>query len=138
MTEKKHGAQPENTNAVRHGAYSFRDHGEAALDKPKRTRFVELQEQVKSRSGVLELMQEQAANTVLMCEIITSFIAKEHRAGIPLTEIPILNKLAAFQNSSQRSLRDLLAVMPKDSYKSAELERLQDVILNGGDNGKSE
>lgn len=138
MTEKKHGAQPENSNAKKHGVYAFRDHGEAALDKPQRSRFVELQEQVKSRSGVLALMQEQAANTVLMCEIVTSFVAEEHRAGVPLTEISILNKLASFQNSSQRSLRDLLAVMPKDSYQSAELERLQGVILDDGDNGKSE
>ena len=96
----------------KHGAIAFKDSGEDALEPPQRSRLQELKEQVQDREGVLELMQDRAANAVLMCEIVTSYIAKEYKSGIPLTQIPIINRLAAFQNSAQRALKDLIAVMP--------------------------
>jgi len=43
-----------------HGAYAFQKRGEAALERPARSRLEELKEQVRDRDGVLTLMQERA------------------------------------------------------------------------------
>ena len=98
----------------KHGAYAFRARGEEALDKPQRSRLQELKDQVQVREGVLELMQERAANAVMICELITSQIAKELKQGVQLTEIPTMRSLPAFMNTAQRALKDLVSVMPDD------------------------
>jgi hypothetical protein len=97
-----------------HGAYAFRDRGDQALEQPQRSRLEELKAQVQEREGVLELMQDRAANAVMIVEVITSHIAKEVKLGIPLSNIPILRALPAFMNTAQRALRDLLSVIPDD------------------------
>lgn len=97
-----------------HGAYAFRDRGDQALDQPQRSRLEELKEQVQERDGVLQLLQERAANAVMVVEVITSHVAREVKLGVPLSDIPILRALPAFMNTAQRALRDLLTVMPDD------------------------
>jgi hypothetical protein len=98
----------------KHGAFAFRDRGEEALEKPQRSRLQELKDQVQDREGVLELMQERAANAVMMCELMTSHIAKEFKQGVKLTEISTIRSLPAFMNTAQRALKDLVSVMPDD------------------------
>jgi hypothetical protein len=115
--------------ALKHGAYAFRDRGEQALEPGGRTRLAELREQVQDRQGVIELAQEKCADSVLLFEIVQSYVAGEVKKGTPLVDIPALKVLPAFMNSMQRALATLLATMPKDSAPaSAELERIQKVI----------
>ena len=97
-----------------HGAYAFERRGEVALNKPGRSRLQELKDQVQNREGVLALMQERAANAVMMVELITSYVAKEHKEGKQLSRIGALGRLPAFMNTAQRALKDLLAVLPDD------------------------
>ena len=79
-----------------HGAYAFRDRGEQALEQPQRSRLEELKEQVRERTGVLQLMQERAANAVMMTELVTSYIAREVKMGVPLSQIGAVRSLPAF------------------------------------------
>ena len=97
-----------------HGAYAFERRGEAALNQTGRSRLQELKDQVQDRQGVLGLMQDRAANAVMMVELLTSYIAKEHKAGKPLSRIGALGRLPAFMNTAQRALKDLLVVLPDD------------------------
>jgi hypothetical protein len=97
-----------------HGAYAFRDRGEDALVPNNRTRLAELREVVQNRQGVLELMQEKCADSILLFEIIQSHVAEEVKKGKSLDNIPSLKALPAFMNSMQRALRDLISLMPSN------------------------
>ena len=97
-----------------HGAYAFRDRGEQALEQPQRSRLEELKEQVQERAGVLTLMQERAANAVMMAELVTSYIAREVKSGIPLSQINAVRVLPAFMNTANRALAQLYAMLPDD------------------------
>ena len=59
-------------------------------------------------------MQERAATAIMMCELMTSHIAKELKQGVKLTEISTIRSLPAFMNTAQRALKDLVSVMPDD------------------------
>jgi hypothetical protein len=128
---KKEGAPEGNTNAVKHGAYAFRDHGEQALEPSGRSRLVELREIVQDKPRLLALVQEETANTVMLFEIVQSYVAQEVKKGVPLAEIPALKTLPAFANTMQRALANLWAIMPGDnSHASAELQHILEVIEN--------
>jgi len=99
--------------ARKHGAYAFQARGAVALDQPQRSRLQELKEQVQDRDGVLELMQERAANSVMVTELIFSHVAREVKQGKPLAQITILRALPAFMNTAQRALKDLIREMPE-------------------------
>lgn len=100
--------------AKTHGVYAFRDRGEVALEQPQRSRLEELKDQVRDRTGVLQLMKERAANSVMMVELITSHIAREVKSGIPLSDIPAIRALPAFMNTANRALAQLYSVLPDD------------------------
>ncbi|RPH75944.1 hypothetical protein EHM76_00435 [bacterium] len=97
-----------------HGAYAFEKRGEQALDNTGRSRIAELREIVQNRQGVLSLMQEKAADAVLMFEIVQAHVAKEAKAGKSISDISALKQLPAFMNSMQRALSSLLSLMPDD------------------------
>jgi hypothetical protein len=101
--------------ARKHGAYAYQARGEAALEPTGRTRLVELREQVQSREGVIDIMRQKAADSVLLFELVQSFVAGEVKAGTQLDEIKALKSLPAFMNTMQRALASLLDVMPDDT-----------------------
>ncbi len=114
---------------VKHGAYAFRDRGEQALEPSGRTRLAELREKVQDRQGVLNLLEEKAADAVLLFEIVQSYVAGEVKQGVPLGNIPAIKVLPAFFNSMERALLALNSLMPDDSAPvSAELEKIRKVI----------
>ena len=124
-------AEIEQRQAARrtHGVRAFEARGENALEKAKRSRLAELYEIVQTRPGVLGLLQDRCVNSIMMCEIIESYIVERKRAGMNIESIPILNRLPAYQNSAQRCIRALLHEMPGDAAPvSAELTRIQEVI----------
>jgi hypothetical protein len=114
LNKRCEGGQPGNRNAVKHGADAYMAHGEKALNPSGRTRLMELREQVENRDGVLALMQQKAADTVLLFELVQGYVAGEVKEGIPLGEIPALGRLPAFMNSMQRALTTLISLMPKE------------------------
>jgi hypothetical protein len=116
----------------RHGAYAFRDRGEAALEPSGRTRLAELREYVKDRGGVLELIQEKAADCVLIFEIVQSHVAREVKNGVPLDQIPALRSLPAFMNSMNRALTALITLMPKDG-ETLDAGMVLDAVRKGKD-----
>ena len=78
---------------------------------------------------MIEIAQEKAADSVLLFEIVQSYVAGEVKKGVPLADIPALKVLPAFMNSMQRALTSLISIMPKDgTLANAELERIQKVI----------
>lgn len=125
----KEGAPEGNKNAKKHGAYAFLRHGEKALVPRERSRRAELREIVQDRQGVLALMQEKAADSVLLFEIVQSYVAHEQHEGRPLGSIAVLRSLPAFMNSMQRALKALIDLMPEErANANAELERIAKVI----------
>jgi hypothetical protein len=116
-----------------HGAYAFQDRGEAALEPTGRTRLMELREHVRSRDGVLDLLQQKAADSVLIFELVQSYVAEEVREGKPLDEIKALKALPAFMNSMQRALTSLISLMPDDK----DLLNLSDAIIKAVNNDQT-
>ena len=114
----------------KHGAYAMAAHGEKAMDTNQRSRLEELKETVQDRPGVIALMQERAANAVMLVEVLTSYVAKEHKQGTPLDKIPSLRALPAFMNTAQRALRDLLSVIPEDEG-ALDAARVLEAVKNG-------
>jgi len=113
-----------------HGAYAFQGRGEQALEPSKRSRFVELQEQITDKGGVIGLMQDRAIKAVMVCELIESYIGEEVEKGAKAPDIPALKSLPAFWNSAQRALSSLLSVMD-DTDKPLDITDL----MKGGENG---
>jgi hypothetical protein len=127
------GGQPNNLNARRHGAYSFRDRGEQALEPERRSRLAELSDQVKGRAGLVELMQDRAIRAVMICELLEGHVSEEARAGRKAHEIPALRQLPAFWNSAQRAITSLLSIMPEnENHYSVELDHINEVINDPG------
>jgi hypothetical protein len=115
--------------ARKHGAYAFLGRGEAALEPVQRSRLQELREQVQTKDGIVEILQDRAANAVMMVEVVTSYIASQIEAGKTLEKIDVLGKLPAFMNSAQRSLKDLIEHLPEQNETySAELDHIKQVI----------
>ena len=120
-----------NKKALKHGAYTFRDQGEKALEPSGRTRLAELREAVQDKQSLLGVMGEKAADAILTYELVLSYVSRQTQVGVPLGEIAILKALPAFHNSMQRAIAIVLANMPADdSGTDAELQRIGRV-LNG-------
>lgn len=100
--------------ARKHGMYGYQQRGELALDIPGRSRLVELREQVQDRSGVMDLISENAVKAVMLVELLTSYIYDQKMSGVRLDEIPALRILPGFMNSAQRSLKDLISLIPSE------------------------
>ena len=117
-----------------HGAYAFQKRGEAALETTGRTRLAELREIVKDRDGVLSLLQEKCADTVLIFELVQSYVAGQVKAGRPLDSIPAVRSLPAFANSMNRALNALIALMPDNSDAIDAASILEEVRRHKDDN----
>jgi urease gamma subunit len=90
----------------------------------------ELREQVRDRSGVLDLIQENAAKAVMMVELVTSFVANQKMSGVPLDEIPALRILPSFMNSAQRALKDLISLMPSNEG-AIDVDKVLEAVRHG-------
>lgn len=112
-----HGGPAGNQKAVTHGAYAFQAHGEQALEPSGRSRLVELREVVQDKPGLLAVAQEKVADSILLFELVQSFVASEVKKGKPLGDIPVLKTLPAFANSMQRALAFLWSIMPDDERR---------------------
>jgi len=119
--EKQHSQQA----SVTHGGYAFQARGAAALDQPRRSRLEELKEAVQTREGALDLMRERAANAVMMTELITAYASRQIKAGLPISDIPIIRALPAFYNTAQRALHDLMLFLPNDDKNSLDLNSFE-------------
>ena len=115
--------------ARKHGAYSFQDRGKAALEKPQRSRLQEIKDHVQDRDGTLELMKENAANAMMITEMVLSHISRQAKTGVQLEKIGGLRQLPAFMNTAQRALRDLMNLLPDNQDvldATAVLEAMRD------------
>lgn len=114
--------------ARKHGAYSFEQNGEKALDTGGRTRLAELREAVQDRGSLVDILGEKCADQILLFELIQSYVAQRVKAGTPLEEIPALKYLPQFANSMQRAIALMLANMPAEDGTDAELARINGVL----------
>ena len=126
LTDKAHKQRQEASK--KHGVYSVRDRGQEAMTTPQRSRLQEIKEQLETRQGVKDMMQERTSHAVLLVELASAYVAGLHRAGVPLDEIPLLKALPAFMNTAHRQIRDLLDVMPAEMGENAELARIREVL----------
>jgi hypothetical protein len=123
------GAPDGNTNAVKHGVYRVRDHGPGALEPEQRGKYAELQDQLITRQGSIDVLREQATQTMLLAQIAQSYVVSEYKAGKSLDDIALLRSLPGFWNSANRALKTYLDVLPKDGAPmSAELIKIQRIV----------
>lgn len=108
----------------RHGVYAVQSRGESALRPKQAGRRGELQEILRDKEGIRDVMRERAASAVLIVEIAEGYVAKEAQSGKALDQIPLMKQLAAFQNSAQRALSALYAALP-DEERVLDLDALR-------------
>jgi hypothetical protein len=115
---------------VTHSAYAYQTQGEKALQPAGRSRLIELREATHDRQKLLELLQEKAADSVLIFELIESYVIREHvEKKLAIVDIPVVKYLPAFFNSLERAIKDLLYLMSDNSAPvSAELVHIKKVI----------
>jgi hypothetical protein len=114
-----------------HGAYAFASRGQEALPETRRSRVAELVETVQTRAGVLSLLQDRCVRALIMVELVESFVIEEKGKGKLLQDIPIFNKLPAFQNSAQRCVQALLHELHDDTGVLDVTAVLRDIDDNG-------
>ncbi len=117
--------------AKKHGAYAYQARGTPALEPNKRGRLAELAELASERAGLISLLQERVTRSIMMCEIIESYIVQEKQSGRSLADIPILGKLPAYQNSAQRAIASLISLLPKSNEDALDAKNILEVVKRG-------
>lgn len=114
----------------KHGVYSIRDQGEAALEEADRSLLMELEEQLASREGIDEQLRRRAALAVIMVTKIEQYVEAQVDSDVPLQEIAILGRWPAFQNAAGRALKAAKETLPKNDRKKygAELDHIKKVV----------
>ena len=97
-----------------YGVYAIRDRGEDAMTPVQKSKHAELQEQLGTRAGVIEALQDQAVNTIMLAQVAQSYCIERHRIGVPLDSISLLRALRAFWNSAGRALKNYLDTLPDE------------------------
>ncbi len=106
-------------NPKTHGGFAILNNGEKALTLEQAAQMTEVVEALQDRPGVVAAVRHQTALALVLVNVISSYVEAEAAAGVPLTEIPILNRLPAFQNSAARLLAKLADLTPDDDAPSA-------------------
>jgi hypothetical protein len=114
-----------------HGAYAYQARGDQALEPNKRGRLAELAELASDRAGLISLLQERVTRSIMMCEIIESYIVQEKQLGKSLADIPILGKLPAYQNSAQRAIASLVSLLPKSNEDALDAKNILEAVKRG-------
>lgn len=108
------------------------DGDERSLKPEQRGRLAELKEQLQTREGVMELLQERAAHSLILAEMGMSWVAKEHQSGINVwKDSGAMARLATFMGEARRTLEALArlqATAPDDAHSA-------DAILERARNG---
>lgn len=114
----------------KHGVYSIRDQGEAALEASDRSLLMELEEELSSHDGIDTQFRRRAALGIIMVTKIEQYIEEQIESGVPPQDIPILGKWPAFQNACGRALKAAKDTLPKGDRNryGAELERIREVV----------
>lgn len=114
----------------KHGVYSIRDQGEAALEAPDRSLLMELEEQLATREGIDALLRRRAALAVVMVTKVEQYAQAQIEEGVPLQDIVILGRWPAFQNAAGRALKAAKDTLPKNGGNryGAELEHIEKVM----------
>jgi hypothetical protein len=119
--------------ARKHGVYAMRDRGAEAMTAAQRSQYAELQEQLETRQGVIKVLREAAAQTVILAQVAQSYCVKRHKSGMPLGEIALLRALPAFWNSAGRALKVYLDILPDDREVLELSEHIKAAIGDGED-----
>lgn len=97
-----------------HGAYSYKEQGEAALDAPRRSMLADLKEQVRTRPELLEVLRDQVVDSIMVTRILKSHVVEQVQRGVPIENVPAMKALASYQNTALRGIALLLTELPKD------------------------
>lgn len=104
-----------NKNALKHGVYAIRDHGEAAMTNEQRSTKQAMLEQITTKEGAEDALRELCVDALILSKVAQSAVIKEHQAGVPLNNIPLARALPAFQNSAARILTAYLSTLDKEA-----------------------
>jgi hypothetical protein len=92
--------------ARKHGAFSKR------MTPEKAAQLAELEDQLSTRPGLIEVQRDQTAKSVQIVNAIMGYVVQKYKSGIPLERINTLNRLPAYMNTAQRSLKQLYDMLP--------------------------
>jgi len=91
---------------------------ESALLPAELSRLSELRLEVQTREGVIDLLRERAAKSVLICEMGEAWLEKQKARGAKVLELPIMARLATYQAEARRTLTAVAELSGKSSGKS--------------------
>ncbi len=91
---------------IKHGAFSKK------MTPEKISRLAELEELLSTRPGLVEVQRDQTAKAIELTNVVLSWVVSEHKKGKSLDNIPALNKLPSYMNSSNRALKQLYEMLP--------------------------
>jgi len=107
--------------AVKHGAFSKK------MTPSKVGRLAELEEQLSTRPGLVEVQREQTAKAVEVANVLLSYVITEHRKGKSLDRIPAMNRLSAYMNTAGRQIKQLWEMLPDEQQTITISDILKDI-----------
>jgi hypothetical protein len=128
---REQGSQPENTNALQHGVYSYQQSGD--IPEPRQsseamTRIQEIRENLATAEG-LEKEQEWVTEKALVSlELALSWVKEKREEGRPLDNIKIFKMVPALINSAGRQISQLMDVKDKLGKVDALIADYEEII----------
>jgi len=107
---------------VKHGAFS------KTMTPEKAATLAILEDQLSTRPGIVQVQREQTAKAVQIVNALMSYVVKKYQDGIPLDQIPAINKIPAYTNSAVQALKQLYDMLPDEAQvldEGAILEHLR-------------
>jgi hypothetical protein len=115
--------------APKHRAQAIMRRGKDALSLAQAAQLSEVSKQLQDRPGVEAAIRQQAALSLVLVNIVATYVETTAADGVPVDEIPVLRALPAFINTSSRLLKQLRAMLPNVADEQlAELERIREVV----------
>lgn len=114
-----------------HGAYAIQAHGEQAMTEEQRSYRSELLEKIKTKEGAVDVLREMTVDAMVVSKVVQSEVIQLHESGKPLEDIPVLGRLAAFQNSAARLLTAYIAALSDDKKGAVTADMVLDAIEKG-------
>jgi hypothetical protein len=98
------------------------------LKPEQRGTYTVLHEQLNSGEGSLEVLKEQAVQTMIMAQYAQAYVIQEHRKGKSLDAIPLMNRIPLFWNSANRCMKTYYDALHFTRLPNAELAHIDQVF----------
>jgi len=121
---------PQPTTAGDHGLLDIERRGVHALTLRQLEAMTGTAHDLETRQGIKNAVRRQAALSLTVIDHLVGYLERRAAEGTDIGDLPVTRMLPSFQNSAQRLLQALEAMTPKESTHSAEVKRVQGVVIS--------